>query len=101
MTLWCLLAATRWLGTPHRVLRWLADASYWTYLVHLPVLFGIQYRLMDIALSWPSKLSLATTLTLGICLLSYQWLVRGSVMGRLLDGRLFAARPHRLPEGTA
>ncbi len=101
MTLWCLLAATRWLGTPHRVLRWLADASYWTYLVHLPVLFGIQYRLMGIALSWPSKLLLATTLTLGICLISYQWLVRGRVLGRLLDGRLFAARPHRLPEGTA
>ena len=101
MTLWCLLAASRWLGTRHRVLRWLADASYWTYLIHLPALFGIQYLLMNVALPWPTKWLLAATLTLGICLASYQWLVRDTVLGRLLDGRLFAARPRLQPEGAA
>jgi peptidoglycan/LPS O-acetylase OafA/YrhL len=101
MTLWCLLAANHWLGARRRVLRWLADASYWTYLIHLPVLFGIQYRLMDVALPWPTKWLLATTLTLGFCLVSYQWLVRDTALGRLLDGRLFVTRTRALQEGAA
>lgn len=101
MTLWCLLAATRWLDTANAPLRWLADASYWVYLVHLPVLFGLQYRLMDVAMPWPAKWALATGATLLLCLASYQWLVRGTVAGRLLKGRLFKARLAPMPERAA
>ena len=32
MTLWCLLAAGRWLAGRSASMRWLADASYWVYL---------------------------------------------------------------------
>lgn len=101
MTLWCLLAARRWLAGRRAWLRWLADASYWVYLVHLPVLFALQYRLMDVAMPWPAKLLLATVATLVACLASYQWLVRGTVLGRLLDGRLFAPRAAPLPGRAA
>ncbi len=55
---------------------YLSRSSYWTYLLHLPVLFALQYVLLDHALSWPLALLLSCGLTLAICLLSYELLVR-------------------------
>lgn len=94
MTLWCLLAGKRWLDRRSRAMRWLADASYWVYLVHLPVLFAIQYRLLDLALPWPAKFAISTLATLVLCFASYQLLVRHTVIGRWLNGT-------RLPEPVA
>lgn len=90
MTLWCVLAARRWLDGRNRTLRWLADASYWVYLVHLPVLFAIQYGLLDVRLHWSAKFALATVSTLAVSFASYQALVRHTVIGRLLGGKLTA-----------
>ena len=67
-------------------MRWLADASYWVYLVHLPLLFAIQYRLLDIPLHWTAKFALSTAATLALSFASYQWLVRHTAIGRLLNG---------------
>lgn len=69
--------------------------------MHLPVLFALQYRLMDLAMPWPAKWALATGATLLLCLASYQWLVRGTVVGRLLEGRLFKALLAPTPERAA
>ena len=90
MTLWCVLVARRWLDVRNRTLRWLADASYWVYLVHLPVLFAIQYGLLDVQLHWSAKFALATVCTLAVSFVSYQALVRHTLIGRLLDGKLTA-----------
>lgn len=75
-TLAALIAGLRWLDRASAVMAWLARSSYWTYLLHLPVLFAVQYALLDHALSWPLALVLSCGLTLGICLLSYELLVR-------------------------
>lgn len=88
MTLWCLLAARQWLGGRSATMRWLADASYWVYLVHLPVLFAIQYGLLDVPLHWIVKFALAIGSTLVVSFASYQVLVRHTVLGRLLDGHV-------------
>lgn len=87
MTLACLGLGRAFLDRRHRVLRSLADASYWTYIVHLPILFAIQYELMDIELPWPVKFALAVALTLAACLLSYRLLVRHTPLARALGGR--------------
>ena len=87
MTLWCLLAARRWLDGRSAAMRWLADASYWVYLVHLPVLFAIQYRLLDLPMPWTARFALSTVSTLALSFASYQWLVRHTLVGRLLNGR--------------
>lgn len=87
MTLWCLLAGKRWLDKRNATMRWLADASYWTYLVHLPLLFAIQYRLLDVPLHWAAKFAMAVLGTFVVSLVSYQVLVRYSVVGRLLNGK--------------
>jgi len=87
MTLWCLLAGRRWLDRRSAAMRWLADASYWTYLVHLPLLFAIQYRLLDLPLHWAAKFALSTAATLALSFASYQLLVRHTPIGRLLNGK--------------
>ena len=87
MTLWCLLAGKRWLDKRNATMRWLADASYWTYLVHLPLLFAIQYRLLDVQLHWMTKFAIAVLATFALSFVSYQVLVRHTLVGRLLNGK--------------
>jgi glucan biosynthesis protein C len=88
MTCVCLVAGRSLLNRSNRLLRYLSDASYWVYIVHLPILFAIQYRLMDMVWGWGAKLAIAVVATFAICLLSYHLLVRRTVVGRLLGARL-------------
>jgi glucans biosynthesis protein C len=91
MTLVCLVAGRALLNRSNRVLRYLADASYWTYIIHLPVLFAIQYALMDLDWHWGLKFSVALIATSGICLLSYPLVVRGRFLTALVGSRAPAA----------
>ena len=86
MTLVCIIFGQRWLDTPRGLLRYIADASYWVYLVHLPLIFAIQIPLMDLNLHWSVKLSVSLCATLGIAFLSYHLFVRGRLLGRFLNG---------------
>lgn len=97
MTCSCLVAGRLCLNRSHVLLRYLADASYWIYLVHLPVLFAIQYGLMDLDWPWGSKFATAVLATLGICLLSYHGLVRATVLRKVLG----QARPDTSPSPGA
>lgn len=75
-TLACLLAGLRWCNRPRGGLRYLAASAYWTYLLHLPVLFAVQYALLDVAWPWPVKFAAAVLVTLALCLASYELVVR-------------------------
>jgi glucans biosynthesis protein C len=86
MTLCCLYYGKKWLNRSNNFLRYLADASYWVYLVHLPVLFAIQYQLLDVEASWPAKFAASALGTLGIAFASYHLLVRNTLVGKLLNG---------------
>jgi len=87
LTLCCLQAGKSWLNGRSSVMRYLADASYWVYLVHLPILFAVQYRLLDVAAGWQLKFAVSVLATSMLALASYQWLVRDTVIGTLLGGR--------------
>jgi peptidoglycan/LPS O-acetylase OafA/YrhL len=84
MTVVCLIAGRSLLNRGNAVLRYLSDASYWTYIVHLPILFAIQYRLLDVELPWGVKFAASVVATFGLCLLSYHVLVRRTLVGDLL-----------------
>jgi peptidoglycan/LPS O-acetylase OafA/YrhL len=92
LTLCCLQAGRNWLNGRSRVMRYLADASYWVYLVHLPLLFAIQYRLLDVAAAWQIKFGFSVLVTSLLALASYQLLVRYTFLGRLLGGRGFVRK---------
>lgn len=87
MTLVCLIYGKRLLDRSNRLLRYLSDASYWVYIVHLPVLFAIQYALLDVVAIWQIKFTISLVATLVIAFASYQLLVRHTVLGRLLNGK--------------
>lgn len=91
LSVWCTaLAVTlghRFLSVRRPFLDWLARASYWTYLIHLPVLFWIQYWCMDLTWHWLLKLAFSIIGTLAICLLSESLLVHRTVLARFVGGR--------------
>ncbi len=66
--------------------RYLSDASYWLYLVHLPLVVYGQHLLRD--LEWPVsvKLPVLTVSVIAILIASYQLVVRRTWIGRLLNG---------------
>lgn len=86
-------AAQRWLSDPMPLARYLADASYWVYLLHLPFVMLLQKALAPVALPWPVKLALVLTLTLAACLGSYHGLVRSTWLGAWLNGRRMPRQP--------
>lgn len=86
MTLACVAGARLLLAWRTPLLRYFADASYWIYLAHLPVLFVVQYRLMDLDWHWGWKLSASIAATLAACLASYELLVRRTPLRRLVGG---------------
>ncbi|ODT90691.1 MAG: hypothetical protein ABS82_16130 [Rhodanobacter sp. SCN 67-45] len=87
MTCVCLVAGRSLLNRGNCLLRYLSDSSYWVYIIHLPVLFVIQYRLMDMELWWGAKFAISVMATFALCLLSYRALVRKTVIGKLLGVR--------------
>jgi peptidoglycan/LPS O-acetylase OafA/YrhL len=72
---------------PSGAMGYLADASYWTYLIHLPfVVLAQQYALRwQLHAVW--KVLLVLGVVLSICLATYQLLVRHTPVGWLLNGR--------------
>jgi glucan biosynthesis protein C len=82
--------------------RYLADASYWVYLLHLPIVMALQVALYDVALPAPIKFVAILTVTMSVLLGSYQLLVRGSWLGAWLNGRRYPAKPApQIPPATA
>lgn len=67
-------------------LRYVSDASYWIYLLHLPVIFLLQAWLKDVPLHWSLKFSLIVGVALGLLFVSYHLLVRRTLVGEVLNG---------------
>jgi peptidoglycan/LPS O-acetylase OafA/YrhL len=77
---------------PLPAVSWLADASYWMYLAHVPLVMAAQL----VVRQWPLPAELKFVLILAtvtlLLLASYRWCVRYTVIGSLLNGpRAFPA----------
>jgi peptidoglycan/LPS O-acetylase OafA/YrhL len=71
---------------PRPAMSWLADASYWMYLVHVPLVMVAQL----VVRQWPLPAEvkfvvILATVTL-LLLASYRWCVRYTPIGSLLNG---------------
>ncbi len=69
------------------VRRYLADASYWIYIVHLPLVMLTQVWVQDWPGPWWLKLAGVSLGVFAISLASYELLIRHGFMGRWLNGR--------------
>lgn len=92
-------AALRYLNAERPAVRYLADASYWIYIIHLPVLAIFQVALYRLPLPPLIKFPVILAAALVLLLLSYELLVRHSFLGRWLNGRKHAGR--QKPAGDA
>ena len=73
-------------GSANSTMGYVADASYWLYLVHLPIVVWLQVWVSEWPIPWFIKWFLVSTITLAIGLLSYHLLVRNTIVGRILNG---------------
>jgi glucans biosynthesis protein C len=67
--------------------RYIADASYWLYIVHLPIVIALQVAVSRLDWPWPTKFAAILAAAFPVMFASYQLLVRYSVIGAVLNGR--------------
>ena len=90
--MWALVAVTlglakRMLDRPNAVVRYISDASYWLYLVHLPIVVWLQVVFAEWPLHWSLKLPAISLITIALSLLAYDLLVRDTWIGTTINGR--------------
>ena len=89
----------RLLRSPRAWVRWLADSSYWIYIIHLPVVTFLTFYLAHLdrqgwlkyltGFSWSAELKfLVACLATGVLgIVTYRYLVRYTPLGTLLNGK--------------
>jgi glucan biosynthesis protein C len=92
VALWCWVfafigAAVRFLSRPSAVTRYLADASYWVYLMHMTTVLFFVTLLRPFAWHWSIKLAIIVGGSMPILLVTYHYLVRFTWIGAVLNGR--------------
>jgi peptidoglycan/LPS O-acetylase OafA/YrhL len=79
--------ALRYLSKSNSMIRYLADASYWIYIVHLPLVLALQAAVAQLPIPWYGKYAAILAVAFPIMLISYHTLVRYTFVGAILNGR--------------
>ena len=90
-SLLALVIGYKFLNKQSTNVRYVADSSYWLYIVHIPLLFAIQTPLIDLSFHWSIKLFIALCFTLLVGLSSYHVIVRRTWVGAMLNGKRYKA----------
>ena len=99
--LWCWVfafvgAAVRFLSSASPVTRYVADASYWIYLMHMATVLMFITLLRPFDWHWSIKLAIIVGGSMPILLVTYHYLVRFTWIGAILNGRRHP-RPEKAP----
>jgi glucan biosynthesis protein C len=94
--MWTLLLAViglfiRFVRHENRGMRYLSDASYWMYIVHLPVVIWTAGLLARVPAFAFVKFAIVLTVTSAVCIGTYHMFVRRTFIGEFLNGRKFSA----------
>ena len=92
--IWCWIfgligLAIRFLSEASPMRRYIADSSYFLYLLHLPVLAFFAAWWNPLPWHWMIKFPLQIAATLGVLFVSYRYLVRSTFIGETLNGRRY------------
>lgn len=92
LAMWSLVFLTigifrKFCARPRPWIRYVADSSYWMYLIHLPVVVWLQVAVAEVEVNWSIKLAGISVLTVALALLTYDLFVRSTWVGWLLNGR--------------
>lgn len=84
---------------PNKTIKWVADSSYWIYIIHLPIVATLTFWFAHLdhndwpiyiaGMSWnaEAKFVVASAVTTLIGMISYRYLVRYTFIGWLINGR--------------
>jgi peptidoglycan/LPS O-acetylase OafA/YrhL len=97
---WCWIlglvgAGMKFFDKENATRRYVADASYWVYIAHIPVLFFLQTAFMEVPLHWAIKFPLILAIATPILFWTYDKWVRYTFIGNVLNG------PRQRPEQQA
>jgi surface polysaccharide O-acyltransferase-like enzyme len=92
LSMWSLVFLTiglfkRFCFKPNNLVRYLADSSYWMYLVHLPLVVWLQVAVAEVPAHWSLKLAFVSFAAIAISLLAYDLFVRSTFLGAWLNGQ--------------
>ena len=79
----------RYCAEPRPLQRYLADASYWMYLLHLPLVIWMQGALAPWAVSPLVKFPVVLAVVTLVTVVTYHFFVRATAIGLFLNGRRF------------
>ena len=77
----------RYFTTENRTLRYISDAAYWLYLVHLPLVAWLQILLLHSTIYGFLRFGIVVAVATFIALITYQWFVRYTIIGNVLHGK--------------
>jgi peptidoglycan/LPS O-acetylase OafA/YrhL len=90
--MWSLVSLTiglckRLFARPSKLVRYIADSSYWLYLIHLPIVLWLQIAFAELPLHWLIKLVSISGLTILISIVLYDAIIRSTFIGEALNGK--------------
>jgi glucans biosynthesis protein C len=76
----------RYLSFSNSWLRWARDASYPVYILHQTVIVAVGYYVVQLAFSPWSKFVIVVSVTLVVCALTYEFVIRRWALSRVIFG---------------
>ncbi len=106
VTVWCLIFGVtglfiRFASNHSPIMRYISDASYWVYLVHLSFTALLPGLIINWALPATVKFLIVMLGTFFICFVSYHYLVRSTFIGQFLNGRKYSKKIKDIQLATA
>ncbi len=97
ITMWTLIPLTfglckKLFSSPKAWIDYLANASYWLYLIHLPLVVAFQIAVAELPFHWSVKWVMVCGGTMAIGLLTYEAGVKNTWIGNILNGRSRSSR---------
>ncbi|MDE0028648.1 MAG: acyltransferase family protein [Deltaproteobacteria bacterium] len=79
----------RYMNHPSPRWRYMADASYWIYIVHVPFVILLPLLLANMPAPGIVKVALVVAMATGLILVTYRYFVRSTFIGEQLNGRRY------------
>jgi peptidoglycan/LPS O-acetylase OafA/YrhL len=80
-------------GSRHSAkMRYISDASYWVYLLHLPLTAFLPSLLVDWDIPATFKFLTVASISTLICFFTYHYFVRSTFIGKFLNGRKYSRK---------
>lgn len=76
----------RYFNLENKFWKYVSDASYWVYLVHLGMVIGLQLLFLNTAVPGWLRFSISLLVPVIISFATYEWFVRYTFIGKVLHG---------------